>query len=104
MTQDELVERVARAIFDGELRPGGRGHITLPYDVVKEKYIVVARAALAAMPSAIPPGYKLVPLKPTNKMVDAAIMAFYGYNKIEAEPDMKDAYQAFISNLPKLEE
>lgn len=45
----EMIERVARAIYDGEIRPGGGGHILLAYPVMEEKYLVKARAAIEAM-------------------------------------------------------
>lgn len=41
----EMIERVARAIYDGELLPGSRGHILLPYNAMKDSYLILARAA-----------------------------------------------------------
>jgi len=44
-----MLERLALAIFHGELEPGGGGHILLPFNIVKDKYIVLARAALTVL-------------------------------------------------------
>lgn len=56
----EMIKRVARAIYDGEIRPGGGGHILLAYSVMEEKYLVRARAAIESM------------REPTKSMVTAA--------------------------------
>jgi hypothetical protein len=64
MTDDARVERVARAIWQAS---GGLGDGS-PDQRVHGRYIRMAEAAIAA---AEPPGWKLVPVKPTEAMLIA---------------------------------
>lgn len=94
---DALIEAVAKAMFARDM-PSSDWDDKYDEDV-REPYRKNARAALAAIEAQ---GYRVVPVEPTNAMVDA----MYALDKVDDRwpACADDIWRAMLSAAPKLTE